>query len=195
MAETLLTDTPPAAAVTANRKPLGVMRRFARERRGAVAIEFGIMALPFIGLIFAILETSLSFSTQQLIANAADRISRDVRTGRLRAANLNGSGLHDMVCAQIALMAPDGCPDLEVDIQNYASFAAVPKRTPFTAGGDIDDSGFAIAPGGPSTINQMRIYYRWPVMTDFMRSYMSNLPGGKTLLAATTTWRNEPFDL
>jgi Flp pilus assembly protein TadG len=170
-------------------------RRFSNERKGSVAIEFGILAIPFIALIFAILESCLSFATQQLIANAADRISRDVRTGRLRAADLSGVKLHNLVCNGIRLMAPAGCPDLIIDLNNYPSFADVPVRVPFTAGGDINTTGFAINPGGPSTVNHLRVYYRWPVMTDFMRQSMSNMPGGKTLLLSSATWRNEPFDL
>jgi Flp pilus assembly protein TadG len=195
------TDTPNAPSATDSQPnasrpvPLGLVRRFGRNRKGSVAIEFGILALPFIALIFAILEASLSFSTQQLLANAVDRISRDVRTGRLRDADLRGAGLHNLVCARISLVVARGCPDLVVDIQSYPTFTAVPKTIPFTSGGDINSSGFRIAPGGPSTINQMRAYYRWPVITDMLRASMSSLPGGKTLLGATATWRNEPFDL
>jgi Flp pilus assembly protein TadG len=175
--------------------PLGLVRRFGRSKEGSTAIEFGIMAMPFIALIFAILESCLSFATQQLIANSVDRISRDVRTGRLKTANLSGQQLHDLICNKIALMTPDGCPDLIVDLNNYASFAAVPKRVPFTGTGDINTTGFAVKPGGPGTINHMRVFYRWPVMADFMRSKMSNMPGNKTLLMSSSTWRNEPFDL
>ena len=180
---------------SAKTKPLGLIRRFSRERKGSVAIEFAIMATPFIALIFAILESCLSFATQQLIANSVDRVSRDVRTGRLKAANLSGLQLHTLICSNIELMAPNGCPDLIVDLNNYANFAAVPKRVPFTGTGDINTTGFTVNPGGPSTINHMRVYYRWPVMTDFMRQQMSNMPGGKTLLLSSSTWRNEPFDL
>ena len=181
--------------INAKTKPLGLIRRFSRERKGSVAIEFAIMATPFIALIFAILESCLSFATQQLIANSVDRVSRDVRTGRLKIANLSGQQLHTLICNNISLMAPDGCPDLIVDLNNYANFAAVPKRVPFTGSGDINTTGFTVNPGGPSTINHMRVYYRWPVMTDFMRAQMSNMPGGKTLLLSSATWRNEPFDL
>jgi Flp pilus assembly protein TadG len=177
------------------RRPLGLIRRFSRETKGSTAIEFGILAMPFIALIFAILETCLSFTTQQLLANGVDRISRDVRTGRLKVADLSGPKLKDLVCAQIALMAPDGCPDLIVDLNNYATFAAVPKRVPFAGDGDINTAGFTVNPGGPSTINHLRVYYRFPVLSDFMRASMSNIPGGKTLLLSSATWRNEPFDL
>jgi Flp pilus assembly protein TadG len=177
------------------RLPLGLARRFSRERKGSVAIEFGILAIPFLALIFAILESCLSFATQQLIANSADRVSRDVRTGRLRAADVAGPKLHKMICDNIRLMAPANCPDLVVDLKNYASFADVPVRVPFDGNGDINTTGFGVNPGGPSTVNHLRVYYRWPVMTDFMRQSMSNIPGGKTLLMSSATWRNEPFDL
>ena len=40
----------------------------------------------------------------------------------------------------------------------------------------------------------LRVFYRWPVITDFMSKAMSNLKGGKTLHFATVTWQNEPFD-
>ena len=176
-------------------KPLGAISRFSRAKEGSTAIEFGILAMPFLALIFAVMESCLSFATQQLVANAVDRVSRDVRTGRLKIADLSGPKLHTAICGRIALMAPDGCPDLIVDLNNYASFNAVPKNVPFTGTGDINTTGFTVNPGGPGTINHMRVYYRWPVMTDFMRSRMSNLPNGKTLLLSSATWRNEPFDL
>jgi Flp pilus assembly protein TadG len=188
-----ISDNNPALA--ARKRPLGVMRRFARERRGSAAIEFGILALPFISLTFAILEASLSFSTQQMLHNAVDRVGRDVRTGRLRSADLAGAGLRNLVCARIQLVVSRGCPDLAVDLQSYPTFTAVPKAIPMTAGGDLNTAGFRVAPGGPSTINQLRIFYRWPVITDMLRASMSSLPGGKTLLASTATWRNEPFEL
>ena len=175
-------------------RPLGLARRFGRSKDGSTAIEFGIMAMPFIALIFAIFESCMSFATQQLIANAVDRVSREVRTGRVKVADLSGAQLHTLICGRISLMAPDGCPDLVVDLNNYPTFADVPKRVPFAGNGDINTSGFTVNPGGPSTINHMRVYYRWPVMADFMRSRMSNLPGNKTLLMSSATWRNEPFD-
>lgn len=190
----LLGDSP-AQTPIAKQRSLGLLRRFSRDTKGSTAVEFSIIALPFFALIFAILESSISFATQQFIANSADRVSREVRTGRLRAADLTGTKLHELVCSQISLMAPDGCPDLVLDLNSYTSFAAVPTAVPFNGGGDIDTSGFTVNPGGPSTINHLRIYYRWPIMTDFLRAYMSNLPGGKTLLLTSATWRNEPFDL
>jgi Flp pilus assembly protein TadG len=185
----------PAAAAKNSGKALGLIRRLARERKGTVAVEFSILIMPFVALLFAILESTLSFTTQQLLTNAVDRVAREVRTGRIKGPALTGGKLHANICSRIALMAPDGCPDLLVDLNNYPTFAAVPKTIPWTPGGDINSGGFTVNPGGPQSINQLRVFYRWPVMTDFLRASMSNLPGGKTLLLSSATWRNEPFDL
>jgi Flp pilus assembly protein TadG len=187
-----LTETVKIKAVKANR-PLGLVRRFGRERKGSTAIEFALLAMPFFAIMFAILETSLSFATQQLLANATDRISRDVRTGNLKVADLSGTKLKDRVCGYIALMAPDNCPGLSVDIKNYKEFADVPTAVPWGGAGTINQTGFAVTPGGPGTINHLRVFYLFPVFTDFVRAYSGS--GGKTLLLATATWRNEPFSL
>ncbi len=42
--------------------------------------------------------------------------------------------------------------------------------------------------------NMLRVFYKWPVITDFMSKLVSNLKDGKTLHFATVTWQNEPFD-
>jgi len=44
------------------------------------------------------------------------------------------------------------------------------------------------------TRNMLRVFYKWPVMTDFMASSMANIEGGKTLHFASVTWQNEPFN-
>ena len=177
-----------------SRKRMSVSRRFMDDGRGTTAIEFGILATPFLVLLFAIFESALSYSAQQLLMNVTDRIARDIRTGELRAAALNEVTLKRLICEDLDLVVADNCPELEVDLAQYPSFAAVPTAVAFQANGDINTSGFRVAPGGPSSINQLRVFYRWPVTTDLLRQQMSNLPDGKTLLFATAAWRNEPFD-
>jgi len=41
--------------------PSRLLRRFVRQQDGSAAVEFGFIALPFLGLTFAILETALVF--------------------------------------------------------------------------------------------------------------------------------------
>lgn len=171
----------------------GLPARFFANRRGTVAIEFAMIALPFFFMVFSIVEVSLSFTAQQVMANATDDIARQLRTGQLRPADVAGNQLKQRICARL-LMPETGCPNLVVDLRSHTSFASIPLAVPVTAGGDVNTSGFRNTPGGASTINQLRVFYRWPILTDFMRDRIDSIDGtGRTLLFSSTTWRNEPY--
>ena len=47
-----------------------VARRFARQQDGAAAVEFALVAVPFLALMFAILETALVFFAGQTLEAA-----------------------------------------------------------------------------------------------------------------------------
>jgi Flp pilus assembly protein TadG len=173
----------------------GLFGRFARSRDGAVAIEFVALALPFSMLIFAILESCISFAGQQVLTSATDNVARQVRTGQLKAGSLNEAVLKQKICDQMEIIVAAGCPGLEVDLREFATFEEASKvRIKMTSDKDIDTSEFDVDPGPSLSKNMLRVFYRWPVMTDFMRKSLSNLKDGKTLHFATATWQNEPFD-
>ena len=175
------------------RRWAGPFRALRRDRRGATAIEFSLLALPFALLAFAILETTISFAAQQVLTNAVDRIARDIRTGQLTLANTTEQQFRDKICGEISVIVGSSCSGLVWDLKSYPTFADVPKSIPRSPDGDIDATGFDYDPGIDSSIVSLRLFYKWPVLTDVMRSSMSNLPDGKTLLYASVTWQNEPF--
>lgn len=180
-------------ALKAGQKIVGKLRGFRRDRRGATAIEFAMLALPFALLSFAILETTVSFTAQQVISNAADKVARQIRTGQITITNTTEAQFRALLCSEISLIVGTGCPQMEYDLQHYSKFQDVPTTIPYGPDGDIDPSGFKYDPGGEETINSLRIFYRWPVMTDVMKSSMSNLPNNRRLLYSSATWQNEPF--
>lgn len=192
----------PKVASKAPKRP-GLISRFFRNRSGATAIEFSVLALPFAALTFAILESCISFTGQQLLASATDDVARQFRTGQLKKdKSLTQERLKTMICERIEVIVSQGCPGLAVDLRTYTSFAdaattgfkIVDKKIVLTKNGTADTKGYEVNPGGATSINMLRVFYAWPVMTDFMRSAMSNLEGGKTLHFAATIWQNEPFE-
>ena len=177
------------------RRRAGLLARFGRNRHGSVAIVFTALAIPFAMLVFAILESCISFAAQQVLSNATDDIARQLRTGQVKAADVNETALKKMICDRLDIVVASGCPDLVVDLREFPTFAAAAAvKIKLTTDGDIDTTGFAVKPGPSMSKNMLRVFYRWPVITDFMRKSMSNLKGGKTLHFATATWQNEPFD-
>lgn len=180
-------------AQIAGHRALGKLRGFRRDRRGATAIEFAMLALPFALLSFAIVETAISFTAQQVISNATDKIAREIRTGQMTTANTTKEQFRDRICADISMIVGSGCTELEFDLQTYSDFADVPRNIPLSPDGDLDTTGFRYESGAEETINNLRIFYRWPVLTDVMKPHLSNLPDDKRLLFSTATWQNEPF--
>ena len=172
--------------------PRSLIKRFVKDRRGSTAVEFVLLAAPFLGLIFAIIESSVSFAAHQVTANAVEDLARDLRTGTLKQADASPAFVRDYICERIDILVANGCPDLYIDLKTYAEYNQVPLTIPL-AGGDLNTSGFDITPGGARTINQLRVFYKWPYYTDFISAKLAELPEGKTLIFATTTWRNEPF--
>jgi Flp pilus assembly protein TadG len=178
------------------RRPLLV--RFARNSTGSVAIEFSLLVIPFSLLLFAILESCISFAGSQLLANATDDVARQLRTGQLKAATITQESVRKAICDQLEVIVADGCPGLKIDLRKYDTFKeAADMRIVYVGSGsdqELAASNFAFTPGKSMTKNMLRVFYEWPVMTDFMRKAMSNLKGGKTLHYASVTWQNEPFD-
>ncbi len=187
--------------------------RMLRNSDGATAIEFAILAIPFTLLTFAIFETFVAFAAEEVLANGVENLSRQIRTGQItfgqgKTTDLTEAEFRQAVCDQISVMIT--CSDTEaatpqrlyVDVRQYASFAAMPRAIPRVANSptaDLDTTGFAFAPGGAKTINMVRIYYRWQIMTDFMRPYITNIrPADGSLptdylIISTATIQNEDY--
>jgi len=177
------------------KRPQGRLSRFLRNRDGSTAVEFTLLSIPFAALVFAILESCISFAGQQVMANVTDDIARQIRTGQLRPATLDEEALKGIICDRLEIIVAEGCPGLEVDLREFTTFAqAAEVRIELTADRDLDTSDFDVDPGPSMSKNMLRVFYKWPVMTDFMSKLASNLKDGNTLHFATVTWQNEPFD-
>jgi Flp pilus assembly protein TadG len=135
------------------------------------------------------------------MSNAADDIARQLRTGQIRISDptFTHDSLTDRVCEKLEIMVADDCPGLHVDLRSFDTFEEAAALRIEYLGSSKDDrtlapSNFTFNPGPSLSKNVLRVFYEWPVITDFMRASMSNLAGGKTLHFATVTWQNEPFD-
>ena len=58
-----------------------ILFRFRRDERGVTAIEFGMVATPFIALLFAIVETALTLWTTQVLDTGVTNAARRIYTG------------------------------------------------------------------------------------------------------------------
>jgi Flp pilus assembly protein TadG len=185
-----------AAPQTDNLRKTGLFarlgRRFLADTKGATAIEFAVLALPFSVMLFVILESCISFAGSQVLANAADDVARQLRTGQIRT--IDETSLKQKVCDQIKIIVASNCPGLYVDLRNFTSFASAETVKKYILSEDLNKNDFYVNLGGPQTINMLRLYYKWPLVTDNISELLQNGKEGKTVHFAAVIWQNEPFN-
>ena len=173
---------------------------FFSDRRGSTAMEFAMLAVPFALLVFAILESCISFAGQEVMANITDDVARQLRTGQLQKTNVTEASIKQLICSRLEIMVAKDCPGLLVDLREYSSFADAATAGFKISGNDIvltqggQDSTFEVTPGLAESINMLRVFYKWPVITNLLEKQMQNFTDGTTLHFASVTWQNEPFD-
>jgi Flp pilus assembly protein TadG len=168
-----------------------LMRRFARQQDGAAAVEFGLVAAPFLALVFAIMETAIIFFSGQALETAVADSSRLIMTGQAQTQGFSQSQFKNAVCAKIYGMF-DCQNGVYVDVKTFTSFANVAMNSPVDGQGNFQNN-FNYQPGGPGDIVVVRLFYQWPVYVSLLGFNLTNMNGGKRLLVATAAFRNEPY--
>jgi Flp pilus assembly protein TadG len=163
------------------------MRRLARKQDGAAAVEFGMVAAPFLLLVFAILETAIVFFAGQTLETAVSDSGRLIMTGQAQQKGFNQATFKEEVCSRIYGLF-DCMGGLYVDVKTFPSFGQINLTPPLDPDGKFQNN-MAFQPGGPSEIVVVRLFYQWPIYV----ALLSNMAGNKRLLMATSAFRNEPF--
>jgi Flp pilus assembly protein TadG len=170
-------------------------RRFSgliRQQDGATAVEFGLIAAPFLAMTFAILETALVFFAGQVLETAGADSARLIMTGQAQNQGYSQAQFKDAVCAKIYGLF-DCAGGLTVDVKTYASFAAIDTQKPIDNNGNLQTGNFGYQPGVGGEIVVVRLMYQWPVYVSLLGLNLSDLSGSKRLLISTVAFRNEPF--
>jgi Flp pilus assembly protein TadG len=169
-------------------------RRFLRHQSGASAVEFGLILLPFLALMFAIMETALVFFADQTLQTAVADSARLIMTGQAQNGSFQQSDFKNAVCARVYGLF-DCANGIYVNVQTYSSFGAITYTPPLDAQGHLVTSNFTYQPGGPGDIVVVQLFYKWPIYVSLMNlGNLSNMSGSNRLLVATAAFRNEPYN-
>lgn len=164
--------------------------RLRRDRKGATAVEFAIVALPFIGLMAAIMETALVFFASTMLDHALAQSAREIRTGQLQVAGGSAETFRNSICGRTAGIV--NCNELRIDVRTLASFGSTPGM-PLNDEGQLDTEGLGFSPGTAGQIVMVRAFYEWPLIVPSFGLGLSNMNGNKRLLTSAIAFRNEPF--
>ncbi len=167
------------------------VRRFARGENGIAAVEFGIVAAPFLALMFAIMETALVFFASQTLETAVADSARLIMTGQAQQQGFTEAQFKTTVCSKI-LGLFDCASGLKIDVKTYNSFSAISSAKPIDANGNLQ-TNFGYSPGAAGDIVVVRLMYEWPIYVSLLGFNLADMSGNKRLIIATAAFRNEPY--
>ena len=167
------------------------MRHLARREDGAAAIEFALVAAPFLALVFAIMESAIVFFAGQALETAVADSARLIMTGQAQTQNFDQAAFKTQVCNRIFGLF-NCAAGLSVDVKTYTSFSSVNVNYPIDANGNLINN-FTYTPGGPGDIVVVRLIYQWPMYVSLLSLNVGNMAGNKKLLVATAAFRNELY--
>jgi Flp pilus assembly protein TadG len=162
---------------------VAALRGFVRAEQGAAAVEFAIVSIPLIALLLATFQTAVVLFAAQALETATETAARQIMTGQAQSSNLTQAQFRDLICpttsgggAQPANALPKliDCTKLVVDVRIASNFSAADtSKNVF-----LTPSQAQFTPGGPNTINVVRVMYQLP-------SYLSIAGGGSNIFGVT----------
>ena len=102
------------------------VRRFARRKDGAAAVEFAIVAFPFFALMFAIIETALVFLAQQTLETVTTNAARLILTGQAQAQGLTQTTFKNAVCAQVVALF-NCASGININVQTFSTLGTTTR--------------------------------------------------------------------
>lgn len=167
------------------------VRRLARARDGATAVEFALIAAPFFMLLMGILELALVFLVSTTLEHATQDASRMIRTGEFQGGGgVSADDFETLVCDRLSWLGDSCKAQLDVDVRAYASLTDMVTAQ---ANNPYDPEQACFEAGGPREVVLVRTSVRWKIYTPLLAPSMASTGDGKRLIQSTTAFKNEPF--
>jgi Flp pilus assembly protein TadG len=168
-------------------------RALLADRKGATAVEFALVAAPFIALLVAVIQTFLVFFAQQLLESVVNESSRQILTGQAQAQNMTQTQFAQAVCSNVVILF--NCNNLMIDVEVAGSWSTANTGLPsltFDSNENVTNA-WQFNPGNPGDIVIVRVMYQWPVFMGPLGFNLANLSNGNRLIMASTAFKNESY--
>lgn len=164
-----------------------------KKSDGVVAIEFALIAFPFIFIIIGILEMSLMFGSQSVLLGATNDAARLIRTGQVQQTTGDPETMfRDLLCEKADALLD--CSKLQYEVVAMDAFSSFDQYdAQYDTNGNLISRGFG--PGGVNSVNLIRVIYRYQLATPLIGNFLSDGPNNTKLLMATVVLQTEPYDI
>jgi Flp pilus assembly protein TadG len=183
--------------ITAGKRRRNRFGALIRDSKGATAVEFALIAAPFIAIIAALFQTFLVFFAQAVLENAVRQSSRQILTGQTQTQDASLSkaaaiaAFHQTVCNNAAVLFT--CSGLMVDVEvanNWSSANTGMPPLTYDSNGNVTNT-WQFNPGNAGDIVVVRVMYLWPVFFGQIFN-IANQTNGSRQIMASAAFQNEP---
>ena len=200
-----------AASLRRNGDTLGcLLTRLWKNSAGAAAVEFALVALPFLALCGAIFQIAFQIWATQNFDRALQTAVRTIFTGQFQLANSGQTdpavllaNLKTTMCGPPNALIPTvfNCQGVKIDVATANSFAGATPSTPINVATGTWNTGFGTnyACAKPGTIVVVTAAVQFPTFFNMLglstRRFTSGAGAGSSLLTSTAVFRTEPYQI
>lgn len=180
-----------------------VVSRFARNERGAAALEFALVSLPFLSIIIFIMFIALTEFFNVQLDYAVQKSARQVMIGSVQTKAITKSQFRtNYVCATLPVVM--SCNDVIVNLQTVTEstqpkgyYQFVNANTTAINVPQLSNASTTFSPGAQNDYEYLQVIYPVTYLPRFMNNIIS---GGAVyngspafLLISTIAFRNESY--
>lgn len=149
-----------------------------RHVRGVASVEFAIVAIPFLTLLFLIIGAGIQLFAYGAMDAGMRSAARQIRIGAFRGTS--DSAVRSLICSQMSGLA-SSCSALQIYVTSGVSFAALQAAS--VSNGTLSQTGFAPGVGGSFVLIQ--VAYNAPTLLPLPNAMATGF-------LSSTAFRNEP---
>ena len=169
-----------------------IFRRYIDRRDGTTAIEFSLLAVPFMLTCISLIELSLYFASASMLESAAQSSARLIKTGQLQQTT--GDPLTeflDEVCNQAGFLMD--CSKFQYQVIKMNDFNSDTTPTLDSDGNMTPPDQFEVNSMTAGCVGLVRITYPFQFITPFFSSVWGEY-GGTRIIMSTVAFQVEPYD-
>jgi Flp pilus assembly protein TadG len=176
-----------------------MLRKFLRDERGAVAIEFALIAPMFLFMLIAIIELGLTLTTQATLDGATRVAARLIRTGQVNAAGDTLASFQNPLCNSMSMfLSATSCQTsviIDVVSTTGTSFSGLSfSACTLNSASPPPVGACPYVPGGAGDLVGVQVTYERPFLIPWVGRLLSTAADSQHVkLQSTVVFRNEPF--
>lgn len=179
-------------------------RSFAGNQSGATAVEFGLVALPFLMMTFFIINIGMYYYTVNSIDKGLKDATRQILTGTAQTTAMTVGGFRSLVCTQANMGGSSiDCSQLNIlmtaTTTNWATLIAQAGGQSCVTGGNLTNSTGASTDllsaytSGTAAYVLVTACYKWQGSAYLPFLNLGTFGDGSTLIQSVMAFQTEPY--